>query len=66
MIGPATASFPALSNSGSTLLVRLGDDSGYAPIDASAYKVGGVAGVSGTITAASTVTVVNGIITVIA
>lgn len=34
-------------------------------LDAASYKVGGVAGVSGTITAASTVTVVNGIITAI-
>jgi len=34
--------------------------------NAVSYKVGGVAGASGTITAASTVTVVNGIITVIA
>lgn len=40
-----------------------GGAAGYGSIDASAYKVGGAAGVSGTITAASTVTVVNGIIT---
>lgn len=39
---------------------------GRGTLDAAGYQVGGVAGVSGTITAASTVTVVNGIITVIA
>ncbi len=36
---------------------------GMAVVDAAAFKVGGVAGVSGTITAVSTVTVVNGLIT---
>lgn len=39
---------------------------GYGTLDAAGFKVGGVAGTSGTITAASTVTVVNGIVTVIA
>ncbi len=39
---------------------------GRGTLDAAGYQVGGVAGTSGTITAASTVTVVNGIVTVIA
>lgn len=51
---------------GAAALKATDGGAGLGSIDASAYKVGGVAGVSGTITAASTVTVVNGIITVIA
>lgn len=47
------------------LKVRTRAQTAYATIDALAYQVSGVAGVSGTITAASTVTVVNGIITAI-
>ena len=46
---------------------RISDGStGRGTLDAAGYQVGGVAGASGTITAASTVTVVNGIVTVIA
>lgn len=51
---------------GAAALKITNGSSGYGSIDASAFKVSGVAGVSGTITAASTVTVVNGIVTVIA
>ena len=64
--GPATSGFTALKANTTTLQCRLADDSAYAAFDALAYKVGGVAGVSGTVTSSSTVTVVNGIITNIA
>lgn len=48
-------------------VARISDgSSGRATLDAAAYQVGGTAGASGTVTAASTVTVVNGIITNIA
>jgi len=66
MFGGSTSSFPALKRSTTTLQCRLADDSAYAQFDALGYSVGGAAGASGTVTAASTVTVVNGIITVIA
>lgn len=65
MFGGSTSSFPALKRSTTTLQCRLADDSAYAQFDALGYSVGGAAGASGTVTAASTVTVVNGIITVI-
>lgn len=48
-------------------VARISDGStGRATLDAAGYQVGGVAGTSGTITSASIVTVVNGIVTVIA
>jgi hypothetical protein len=60
--GGATSSFPALKRSSTTLQARLADDSGYAPIDASLYKVGGTNGFTGT-GSYTNFTIVGGIIT---
>jgi len=60
--GGTTSSFPALKKSGTTLQSRLADDSGYAPIDASLYKVGGTNGFTGT-GSYTNFTIVGGIIT---
>jgi hypothetical protein len=62
--GGTTSSFPALKRSTTEIHVKLADDSGYAAIDANAYKVGGVPGISaGPFTVITSITVVNGIIT---
>jgi len=61
-LGGKTASFPALKRSTTNLQVRLADDSGYAPIDASLYKVGGTNGFTGT-GSYTNFTIVGGIIT---
>lgn len=62
--GGTTSSFPALKRSTTTLQVRLADDSNYAGFAASAYSVGATAGAScGPITAVTSLTVVNGIVT---
>jgi hypothetical protein len=59
-----SSSFPAIKRNGAGIDVRLGDDSGYAPIAASAYSAGATAGASCTITGATAhLTVVNGIVT---
>jgi hypothetical protein len=60
--GGITSSFPALKRSSTTLQARLADDSGYAPIDASLYKVGGTNGFTGT-GSYTNFTIVGGIIT---
>jgi hypothetical protein len=60
--GGLTSSFPALKRSSTTLQARLADDSGYAPIDASLYKVGGTNGFTGT-GSYTNFTIVGGIIT---
>jgi hypothetical protein len=60
--GGVTSSFPALKRSTTNLQVRLADDSGYAPIDASLYKVGGTNGFTGT-GSYTNFTIVGGIIT---
>ena len=60
--GGITSSFPALKRSTTNLQVRLADDSGYAPIDASLYKVGGTSGFTGT-GSYTNFTIVGGIIT---
>jgi hypothetical protein len=61
-LGGKTASFPAIKRSTTNLQVRLADDSGYAPIDASLYKVGGTNGFTGT-GIYTNFTIVGGIIT---
>jgi hypothetical protein len=61
-LGGTTSSFPALKRSTTNLQVRLADDSGYAPIDASLYKVGGTNGFTGT-GSYTNFTIVGGIIT---
>jgi hypothetical protein len=60
--GGTTSSFPSLKRSTTNLQVRLADDSGYAPIDASLYKVGGTNGFTGT-GSYTNFTIVGGIIT---
>ena len=60
--GGATSSFPSLKRSTTNLQVRLADDSGYAPIDASLYKVSGTNGFTGT-GSYTNFTIVGGIIT---
>jgi hypothetical protein len=60
--GGITSAFPALKRSTTNLQVRLADDSGYAPIDASLYKVGGTNGFTGT-GSYTNFTIVGGIIT---
>ena len=60
--GGTTASFPSLKRSSTTIQARLADDSGYAPIDASLYKVGGTNGFTGT-GSYTNFTIVGGIIT---
>jgi hypothetical protein len=60
--GGTSASFPSLKRSSTTLQARLADDSGYAPIDASLYKVGGTNGFTGT-GSYTNFTIVGGIIT---
>jgi len=42
LLGPQTSSFPAISNSGTTVLFRLGDDSAYAPLTAGLITAGGL------------------------
>jgi hypothetical protein len=68
ILGRVAAGFPAFKKSGTLIQVRLADDSGYGNFDAGAYRVGGVAGVSGSFLSndGKTVTVTNGIITNIA
>jgi hypothetical protein len=61
-LGGTTSSFPAIKRSSTTLQARLADDSGYAPIDASLYKVGGTNGFTGT-GSYTNFTIVGGIIT---
>jgi uncharacterized protein YxjI len=61
-VGGTTSSFPALKRSTTNLQVRLADDSGYAPIDASLYKIGGTNGFTGT-GSYTNFTIVGGIIT---
>lgn len=65
ILGRVAAGFPALKKSGTLLQARLANDSGYCNFDAGAYRVGGVAGVSGSFTSndGKTITVTNGIIT---
>jgi hypothetical protein len=62
-----TSSFPALKRSGTTVQIRLADDSAYGNIDASRYFSEGTQGVSGTFTSndGKTITATNGIITAI-
>jgi len=60
--GGYTSSFPSLKRSTTNLQVRLADDSGYAPIDASLYKVSGTNGFTGT-GSYTNFTIVGGIIT---
>jgi len=60
--GGYTSSFPAIKRSTTNLQVRLADDSGYAPIDASLYKVSGTNGFTGT-GSYTNFTIVGGIIT---
>ena len=60
--GGTSSSFPSLKRSTTNLQVRLADDSGYAPIDASLYKVGGTNGFTGT-GSYTNFTIVGGIIT---
>jgi hypothetical protein len=57
-----SSAFPSLKQSSTTLQARLADDSGYAPIDASLYKVGGTNGFTGT-GSYTNFTIVGGIIT---
>ncbi len=59
-----SASFVALKRSGTTLLVRVGDDSTYATLDTLAYKVSNTAGVAtfGP-SAVASLTVAQGIVT---
>ncbi|MFZ2278222.1 MAG: hypothetical protein WAW39_10500 [Prosthecobacter sp.] len=61
--GGTTSSYPALANESGVLQVLLADGSGYAPLDAQGYSVGGTPGASGSATGANTLTIVNGIIT---
>lgn len=60
--GGTSSSFPSLKRSTTNLQVRLADDSDYAPIDASLYKVGGTNGFTGT-GSYTNFTIVGGIIT---
>ena len=60
--GGTTSSFPSIKRNGTGIDFRLADDSGYAPIDASLYKVGGTNGFTGT-GSYTNFTIVGGIIT---
>ena len=60
--GGTSSAYPSLKRSSTTLQARLADDSGYAPIDASLYKVGGTNGFTGT-GSYTNFTIVGGIIT---
>lgn len=62
-----TSAFPALKRNGTTVEIRLADDSAYGNIDALRYFTSGVQGVSGSFISsdAKTITVTNGIVTAI-
>ena len=62
-----TSAFPSLKRSGTTIQVRLADDSAYGNIDASRYFTEGTQGQSGTFTSndGKTITITNGIVTAI-
>jgi hypothetical protein len=62
IFGLINNTFPALKRSGTTIQVRLADDSAFAPIHASSYSVNGTAGFTGT-GAYTNFTIVGGIIT---